>query len=223
VPGGRLIIADANGDFPLDPYRTTTLGTAHFLGYTSYVSRAPDLTYVPYTFESWTTSPDGKEWAFKVKQGIINSDGSPVDAALIKFIVDRMVDPKLKVPLAAAFGPVRSTTVLDPFTIRITCDAPFPSLLDGLAQRAISSQVALEKYGDDFANHPVGPGPYLVRQMITGNQIVYDRNPDYTWPPPSTRTVAPPTSMVSRSGLSRRTRRRGTRSRRVRSILRQSR
>src|SRR5262249_7657303 len=47
-PGGRLIIADAQGDNPLDPFKTSWHSTAHFLVFTSYVSKAPDLSYVSY-------------------------------------------------------------------------------------------------------------------------------------------------------------------------------
>ncbi|HEY8292776.1 MAG TPA: hypothetical protein VIG44_09820, partial [Thermomicrobiales bacterium] len=52
-PGGRLIIADPQADQPLDPFKTPWHSTAQFLVFTSYVSKAPDLSYVPYTFESW--------------------------------------------------------------------------------------------------------------------------------------------------------------------------
>jgi peptide/nickel transport system substrate-binding protein len=61
---------------------------------------------------------------------------------------------------------------------------PYPSLFYGISRAEISSRVAFEKYGADYANHPIGPGPYTVKEQISGNAIVYDRNPDYTWPPP---------------------------------------
>lgn len=191
VPGGRLIIVDPLADQSLDPYKTTSHTEVQFLVYTAYVAKAPDLTYVPYTFESWTTSPDGKEWTFKVRQGIKNSDGSPVDAALLKFIADRMVDPSLKIPGGGMFGPLKSTTVLDPLTIKFTYNVPYPSLFYGISRAEISSKVAFEQFGADFANHPVGPGPYTVKQQIPGNSIVYDRNPDFNWPPPFYKNRGP--------------------------------
>ncbi len=48
-----------------------------------------------------------------------------------------------------------------------------------------------EKYGDDFTNHPVGAGPYIVKDQIPGNSITYDRNPDYNWPPPYFKNRGP--------------------------------
>jgi peptide/nickel transport system substrate-binding protein len=190
-PGGRLIIADPQADQPLDPFKTPWHSTAQFLVFTSYVSKAPDLSYVPYTFESWQPSPDNKEMTFKIRQGIKNSDGTPVDAASLKFIIDRLVDPQLKAPGASAFGPLKSTTVIDPATIKFTYDAPYAPLFNGINGSEVSSMAAVQKYGADFTNHPVGPGPYIVKDQIPGNSIVYDRNPDFNWPPPFFKNRGP--------------------------------
>ena len=69
LPGGRLIIADDQGDQPLDPFKTPWHSTAHFLVFRHYIAKAPDLSYVADTFESWQASPDGKDVTFKVRQG----------------------------------------------------------------------------------------------------------------------------------------------------------
>jgi peptide/nickel transport system substrate-binding protein len=190
-PGGRLIIADGQGDNPLDPFKTSWHSTAHFLVYRRYVSKAPDLSYVPDTFESWQASPDNKEVTFKIRQGIKNSDGTVVDAPSLKFIIDRLVDPQRKAPGASAFGPIKSTTVIDDSTIKFTYDAPYAPLYSGISGSEVSSKAAVEKYADDFTNHPVGPGPFVVKQQIPGNSIIYDRNPDYTSPPPFYKNRGP--------------------------------
>ena len=190
-PGGRLIIADAAADNPLDPFKTSWHSTAQFLVFTSYVAKAPDLTYVPYTFESWQISPDSKEVTFKIKQGIKSSDGTPVDAPSLKFLIDRLVDPQRKAPGASAFGTLKSTTVIDNATIKFSYDAPYAPLFNGINGSEVSSKAAVEKYDADFTNHPVGPGPYIVKEQIPGNSIVYDRNPDFNWPPPFYKNRGP--------------------------------
>lgn len=183
-PGGRLVIADPQGDNPLDPFKTSWHSTAHFLVYTSYVSKDIDLNYVPYTFESWEASPDGKNMTFKVREGMTFSDGTPVNAEAIKYVVDRYTDPERNAPGASAFGPITGTEVVDEMTIVFKYDAPYSPLLNGLAGREVPSKAAVEQYGDDFTNHPVGAGPYLVKEQIPGNEIIYQRNPDYAWAPP---------------------------------------
>jgi peptide/nickel transport system substrate-binding protein len=191
VPGGRLIIADDQGDQPLDPFKTPWHSTAHFLVFRHYIVKAPDLSYVADTFESWQASPDGKDVTFKVCQGIENTDGTVVDAASLKFIIDRLVDPQRKAPGASAFTSLKSTTVVDDYTLKLTYDPVYAPLYSGMSGSEVSSKAAVEKYGDDFGNNPVGAGPYIVKQQIPGNSIVYDRNPDYTQPPPFYKNRGP--------------------------------
>ncbi len=191
VPGGRLIIADDQGDQPLDPFKTPWHSTAHFLVFRHYIVKAPDLSYVPDTFESWQASPDGKDVTFKVRQGIKNTDGTVVDAAALKFIIDRLVDPQRKAPGASAFTSLKSTTVVDDYTLKLTYEPAYAPLYSGMSGSEVSSKAAVEKYGDDFTNHPIGAGPFIVKDQVSGNSIVYDRNPDYTQPPPFYKNRGP--------------------------------
>jgi peptide/nickel transport system substrate-binding protein len=183
TPGGRLIIADAQADAPLDPFKTTWHSTAHFLVFTSYVDKDPDLEYVPYTFDSWEASADGKEITFTITPGITSTDGTPVNAESIKKQVDHYTDPELNSPGASGFGPLVSTEVVDEMTIKWTYESPYAPMLSGLSGREVISWDAYEKAGDDFTNQPVGPGPYKVKEQIAGNEIVYERNDDYAWAP----------------------------------------
>lgn len=73
----------------------------------------------------------------------------------------------------------------------------------GNGSTAIMSPAALERYGDDIADHPVGTGPFKFVERIRGERIDLARNDDY-WgkvpnidgvvfrplPDPSARTAA---------------------------------
>jgi len=190
-PGGRLIIADSQGDQPLDPFKTPWHSTAQFLVFTPYITKAPDLSYVANTFESWQISPDSKEVTFKVRPGMKYSDGTPVNAPAIKFVIDRMTDPMRKAPGANAFTSLKSTEVVDDLTIKFKYDAPYAPIFNGISGSEVPSMAAVVKYGDDFTNHPIGAGPYLVKEQVPGNSITYDRNPDFNWPPPFYKNRGP--------------------------------
>jgi len=43
--------------------------------------------------ESWSISEDGKEYLFKIRQGIKFHDGEPLDASVVKFSLDRLFTP----------------------------------------------------------------------------------------------------------------------------------
>ena len=182
VPGGHLVIVDAQGDNPLDPFKTSWHGTSHFLVYTSYVSKNADLEYVPYTFDSWEASEDGTEMTFTITPDMTFTDGTPVDAEAIKNIVEHYADPELKSPGASGFGPLKGIEVVDDLTVKWLYDAAYAPLLSGISDREVPSWAAYEQFGEDFTNNPVGSGPFIVKEQIAGNEIIYERNPDFAWP-----------------------------------------
>jgi ABC-type transport system substrate-binding protein len=69
---------------------------------------------------------------------------------------------------------------LDKHTLRIKLTRPYPQLLDTLAQgfAAVVPHEAVEKYGREFAVHPVGSGPFKV-VSYDSQRAVMDRNPDF--------------------------------------------
>ena len=46
--------------------------------------------FVPALAESWTISPDVKTYTFKLKKGVKFTDGTPFNAAAVKFTMDRI-------------------------------------------------------------------------------------------------------------------------------------
>ncbi|MFM2007822.1 MAG: putative D,D-dipeptide-binding periplasmic protein DdpA precursor, partial [Pseudomonadota bacterium] len=68
--------------------------------------------------ESWTVSEDGKVWEFKLKPGNMFSDGTPVDAAAVKFSFERLM--KLAQGPSEAFPAGLTVEAVDASTVRFT-------------------------------------------------------------------------------------------------------
>ena len=71
--------------------------------------------------------------------------------------------------------------VPDRHTLRIRLKRPDYALIHNLASHyfgAIAREVA-EYYGDDIGAHPIGTGPYLLKQWTRGHKIVLEANPDF--------------------------------------------
>ncbi|MBM4143189.1 MAG: hypothetical protein FJ225_06320 [Lentisphaerae bacterium] len=69
----------------------------------------------------------------------------------------------------------------DPYTLRIELKEPYPQLLWILAMHyafAIPRE-AVECYGADFLNHPVGTGPFRLRAWKRNYRIEFERNPKW--------------------------------------------
>lgn len=73
---------------------------------------------------------------------------------------------------------------VDPYTVEIRLERPYPQLLYTLAMgfSAVVPREAVEAYGREFALRPVGSGPFRVLTWDTA-RIVMAPNPDYRWRP----------------------------------------
>jgi peptide/nickel transport system substrate-binding protein len=128
---------------------------------------------------SWTISPDGKVFDFKLRDGVKFQDGTPFDAEAVKASLERTkaMNPYME----ANFGLIEEISAVAPDEVKITLSAPYPAFMSILAepQAAIVSPTAVEKYGDDFANHPVGTGPFEFVSYQSDTSVVLKANPDY--------------------------------------------
>src|SRR5258706_16470590 len=77
--------------------------------------------------------------------------------------------------------PIEGLQAIDRYTLRIKLnhtDYGFPFVLPMPPTGAVAREV-VDFYGDDFHSHPVGTGPYILRQWIRGSRLVLEANPDY--------------------------------------------
>lgn len=141
---------------------------------------APDFTKVEGRLaETWTVSADGKEFDFKLRQGVKFHDGTDFDAAAVKFSLERTNATNSYVK--ATLGLISDIAVVSPSEVKISLSQPYPAFLSILAQpqSAIVSPAAVEKFGDKFAANPVGTGPFVFRSAQADTSVVLEANPDY--------------------------------------------
>jgi oligopeptide transport system substrate-binding protein len=77
--------------------------------------------------------------------------------------------------------PIEGLRALDRYTLRIelnNTDFGFPYVLALQATSAVAREV-VEYYGDDFAAHPVGTGPFVLKSWVRGSRLVLEANPHY--------------------------------------------
>src|SRR5690606_29050811 len=70
---------------------------------------------------------------------------------------------------------------LDSHTIQFTLVKPFPQFLYALAMTftsAVAKEV-VEHYGNEFLNHPVGTGPFILPEFKQTNRIEYTKNANF--------------------------------------------
>ncbi|WP_432522306.1 ABC transporter substrate-binding protein [Kineococcus sp. SYSU DK006] len=154
-------------------------------------AQAPVPELVPGLAESWEVSPDGLVYTFRLRQGVTFHDGSALDAEAVVYNIRRMWDETAPQYSAKAAGQtvfiwrnVADVQAPDASTVVITMAQPFSPFLRMLAQGGngsccIMSPQAIEEFGEDIADHPVGTGPFSFSERVRGERIALVRNDDY--------------------------------------------
>jgi peptide/nickel transport system substrate-binding protein len=135
----------------------------------------------PGLLTSWT-STDQATWTLKVRPNVRFSDGTPFDAAAIKFNWDRLADPANHSPALAIMKTISSATVTDPSTLTVTLANPnsaFPVLIAEWSLNYIGSPTAIQKEGTGFGTAPVGAGPFTMTSWVMNAQMALAKNPNY--------------------------------------------
>ncbi|MCP4690651.1 MAG: ABC transporter substrate-binding protein [Desulfobacterales bacterium] len=160
---------------------TTLFNNMCELLYDSLFYENPDGKKIPRLAESYSISEDGLTWTIALRKGVSFSDGSPLDAKAVKFTFDRALDPKMRVPLRFAISMIKECVIVDDHTVQLKLKYAFAPLLGALSMATCApiSPAAIEKYGEDVRQHPVGAGPYTLAEWVKGDRIVLVRNKNY--------------------------------------------
>ena len=135
----------------------------------------------PNLAESWSTSADEKEWTFKLRKGVKFHDGTPLDAAAVKYHFDRILNIQEASSIKSLYTIIEEMRTPDEYTIVFRTKTPFGPFLNYMAHggAGIVSKAAVDKWGKDYLVHPVGTGPYKLEEFVVGQRAVLVRNDEH--------------------------------------------
>jgi peptide/nickel transport system substrate-binding protein len=182
--GGILNVGFPSDSKTLDPIFSVqfTERQVLYLVFNTLVRFGPDFSIHPELAESWKVEEGGKRVVFTLRTGVQFHDGTPFDAAAVKWNIDRRLDASVASPQRAQIEPIiASVDAIDPQTVAFVLKAPYAGLLSLLGERPgfMVSPTAAEKLGKDFGNTPVGTGPFTFKEWVRGSHIIVERNPKY--------------------------------------------
>ena len=170
----------------LDPQISTDsiMGEITLPVFESLVTIDKDRQVVPMLAESFETSDDGKEFTFKLREGVKFQDGSDLDADDVVASMNRW--NRVSIAAQELFAGAEWTKV-DETTVKLTVpSASFMHLLYlssiGTAYSAILPSEVIDKVGDepiqDIADI-IGTGPYKLTEWQADQKIVIEKWDDY--------------------------------------------
>lgn len=200
--GGTLIIGIESEADVLDPHRAGGWVTfrinrqiheslvAEDLSKSSSEAAVPELK--PGLAESWDVSDDGLVYTFNLRKDVTFHDGTDFNAEAVEFNIKRVWDKNFEYYDERSAGQMQKTyqslneiKVIDAHTIELILKEPFSPFLRMLAQGSMGSggmlsPSALEKWGnDEYAEHPVGTGPFKFQERERGKKIQLVKNEEY--------------------------------------------
>jgi peptide/nickel transport system substrate-binding protein len=168
----------------LDPH-TSILGQTQaivrfmYRGLTRFAIRDGKVTTAevdPDLAESWTLSPDGTVWTFKLKKGVLfHKDFGEMTAEDVKYSFERQMKRAPGTRFGVNLEVIKGIEVLDPHTVQITLKAFDPIFLlrmVGYQQGYIISKKAAEKFGEQFKWNPIGTGPFYFDRHAPREKVV---------------------------------------------------
>ena len=129
-------------------------------------------------------------WEVKLRKGVKFTNGEEFNAESAKFSLERVKDPKLRA--SSNFKPIESVEIVDPYTIRVHTNKPWPTFLTVLtfAQASMYPPKAYkDKQPADISRQPIGTGPYKFVRWAKDEEIVLEANDGWWRGAPKIKTV----------------------------------
>lgn len=196
--GGSMVVTYKDDISTFDPaigydWQNWSMIKSLFDGLMDYKPGTTEL--IPDLAESYTISPDGLTYNFKLRKDVVFHNGRGLTSADIKYSIERSVNPETQSPGQGFFWQIAGyeamvsgeakelsgITTPDDYTVIINLSQPDATFLHIVAINFAFAvpREEIDKYGLDFGRNPVGTGAYKMTEWLLGQRVVFERNVDY--------------------------------------------
>jgi peptide/nickel transport system substrate-binding protein len=195
VPGGKFVICELREPKSFNYLMSDELSTRYigrFMFWGLLYFDVPTQTVKPALAESWTNSPDGKTWTFKLRKNLHWSDGQPITADDVVFTWNDLIyNPAIPNPVRDQFilnGQKFTVTKVDDLTVQVVTPQIYAPFLQSFgANIPVYPKHNLAQYAN--TNFPstygvnwnpqdiVCDGPYCLKEYKQAEYALLERNP----------------------------------------------
>ena len=192
APEGRVVVAVSSEPTTFDAHVFSDQPTYNVMlnVFDTLVERGPDMQLRPLLAESYRLVDD-RTWQFKLRKGIQFTNGEPFNAQVVKWNVERMLDPATKSKNIGRVSSIERVDVVDDLTVNIRTKTPYP-ILDAQLARVVHMmppRYVQEKGAAYIATNPIGTGPYRVVRWVKDDELVLEANERYWRGAPRIKTI----------------------------------
>ncbi|HWY99202.1 MAG TPA: ABC transporter substrate-binding protein, partial [Bacteroidia bacterium] len=164
--------------------------------YNGLVQMDTALVIKPSIAKSWEIQNDGRLYVFHLRNDVYfqddlvfsNGKGRKVVASDFVHSFFRLFDARVSDATTLisdvdrnAPGTFQGFQALNDSTFQIYLKKPYAPFMSILTMKYFSvvPVEAIDKYGQDFGEHPIGTGPFRLKRWDRGNKLVLTRNENY--------------------------------------------
>lgn len=136
------------------------------------LKRDHDLNIVNDLAVNYDVSDDGKVWTIHLRDDVKFSDGEPLTAEDVQFTYETASKNGSVVDLTI----MEKVEAINDYTVRFYLKEAQSTFIDTLISTGIAAKHA---YGEQYAENPIGSGPYQLVQWDKGQQLIVKANPEY--------------------------------------------
>ncbi|MDP3890778.1 ABC transporter substrate-binding protein [Nocardioides sp.] len=183
-PGGSAKMIQMSEPRLLDPavmqnsYSVNAVVGNSIFGY--LIADKVDGTFEYGLAESLESPDGGTTWTLTLREGLVYSDGSPVDAEDVAYNWERIKNPDLGSSSAAVAQYVTDMEA-DGTTLNFTLSEPIANFGFAIVRESLNWVAKPEALEDPeaFEKNPIGAGPFVLESWNRGGDMVLKRNDTY--------------------------------------------
>ncbi len=192
APTSALLVSRGTDPESLDPAQEVTTGgglETFVASYERLFNLTPSGKILPGLATSWSVSKDGKVYTVKLRKGVTFHDGSPFDAASVRYTWRRIV--ALKSAAVQYWTAVKNVVPVGKYVVKFQLKTVSPIFIPNLAgQRGVymgPSAACVKAHattgdpwaGKYFTDHECGTGPYELVSWQHNQQLEFKAYPKY--------------------------------------------
>ena len=195
--GGTFYGRLASDPPDLDPAHTTDTTSSRVVNniFDGLVKFNKNLEITPALAKDWEVNEEGTVWTFHLREGAKFHNGDEVTAEDVVYSYTRLLDPDTKSERAWLFERVKGAKKFQEgeadqvagleatgdYTVKIKLSEPFAPFLSmlGMSNAVVVPEDVVKEKGEDFAQNPVGAGPFEFVSWKHDSKVVLKKNEDY--------------------------------------------
>lgn len=127
-------------------------------------------------------SEDGLTWTVTIRDDVKFTDGKPLTAEDVAFTYNHCRDNST----VSDFTMLKEAVAVDETTVEFYMTRPYSIWPYTMAVVGIMPEHA---YDENYGQHPIGSGRYVLKQWDKGQQAIFEANPDYYGEVPEMKKV----------------------------------